>query len=159
MTYPVSTVPRVLAYLQAALQAQFNTDENPQNIYLCVGDPGEQAPPDIVEITGVTRTTPHFAMVGDGEALALEEKYQVNVKISSAARGASQATISPVIIARAWQLLAYVETAVRLDPSLGGIVLTAWPGKSTGGVPTWAEGNINGMICEITSTIDVENVF
>lgn len=158
-TYPTSTVPAVLAYLQNAFQVQFSGDDNPQNIYLVVGDPGEQAPPDIVEITGVERTVPHFAMVGDGENLAQYESYQVHVKISSAMRGDTAETISPLVTARAWQLLGYVETAVRLDPSLGSIVLTAWPGRSVGGVPVWSTGDVNGMICEITTTVDVENTY
>jgi hypothetical protein len=156
VSYPVSTVPQVLAYLQTAFQAQFNADPNPQDIVLWTGDPGMEAPPVIVTITGVTRITPHFAMVGDGEALSLEEKYVVNVKVSCAMSGTAQATISPTLTARAWQIQAYVEKAVRLDPSLGGIVLLAWPGKSNGGSPVWSP-NGKGMICEITSGIDVEN--
>ena len=158
MSYPISTVPAVLTYLFSTLNSVFLADANPDSIYLSLGDPGEQAPSDIVEITGVNRTTPHFAMVGDGQQDALEEVYQVIVKISSAQRGDTQATISPVVMARAWALLADVETAVRKDPTLGGNVFAGWPGRTTGGVPVWSP-NGNGMICEIELTIDVEMTF
>lgn len=158
MSYPVSTVPAVFTYLLATLTTAFAGATNPTDIYLCMGDPGEQAPPDIIEITGVQRTTPHFAMVGDGETEAQEEIYQVMFRVSSAMRGDTQATIAPLVQARAWYLLGLIETAVRTDPSLGGIVLTAWPGQSNGGVPVWS-ANGNGMICEIESSIEVENVF
>ena len=158
---PVSTVPDVLAYLKDTLRTYINDDPNPQDIYLCVGDPGMQDPPDIINLSGVTRTLPHLAMVGDGGFNALEEVYDVDVIVSASMRGVDAEAISPLIIARAWQLQAYVEHAVRQDPSLGGLVLTSWPTGGTGGAPRWApptaQGDVLGMLCEIVSKISVEN--
>jgi hypothetical protein len=161
MTIPVSTVPAVLAYLKATLRTYINDDPNPQDIYLCVGDPGMQDPPDIINLAGVTRTLPHMAMVGSGGALALEENYDIDVIVSASMSGEDADVISPLIIARAWQLQAYVEDAVRQDPSLGTQVLWAWPTGGTGGTPKWApptsQGDVLGMLCEITSKINVDN--
>lgn len=157
MPYPVSTIPQVVTYLTNAFQTQLSTDPNPQNITLFVGnDSGLANTPDLVAITNVTRTLEHFAMVGDGEDLAMYEKYSVVVKLSSAARAGKESEAAAYLSQRAWQLLAYCEYAVRLDPSLGNIVLTAWPGQTSGGLVNIAPDN-NGWICEITWRVDVEN--
>ena len=94
---PVSTVPAVFAYLQATLRTYINDDPNPQDIYLCVGDPGMQDPPDIINLSGVTRTLPHLAMVGDGGFNALEEVYDVDVIVSASMRGVDAEAISSLI--------------------------------------------------------------
>lgn len=156
MPYPVSTVPAAVDYLITAFQTQLSTDPNPQNITLYVGnDPGMLDTPDLVGITDVSRTLEHFAMVGDGEDLAMYEKYSVKVVISSAQRAATQAAASSLLTARVWQLLAYLEYAVRLDPSLSEIVLTAWPGRTSGGLVAMAPDN-NGWICEMKWQVDCE---
>lgn len=156
MAYPVSTVPSAITYLTTAFQTQLSTDANPQNITLFVGnDPGLADTPDLVAITNVVRDLQHFAMVGDGEDLAMYEKYSVMVKISTAQRAATEAEAAAALTARVWQLLAYLEYAVRLDPSLGGIVLTAWPGQTVGGLTVLAPDN-NGWICEMSWRVDCE---
>ncbi len=156
MAYPVSTVPAAVEYLVTAFQTQLSTDPNPANITLFVGnDPGLADTPDLVAITDVTRTLQHFAMVGDGEDLAMYEKYSVMVKISSAQRAATESAAAFALTERVWQLLAYLEYAVRLDPSLGEIVLTAWPGQTSGGLVQVAPDN-NGWICEMSWRVDCE---
>lgn len=156
MAYPTSTVPSAIDYLVTAFQTQLSTDPNADNITLFVGnDPGLADTPDLVAITNVSRNLEHFAMVGDGEDLAMYEKYSVFVKISSAQRVATEAAAAAALTARVWQLLAYLEYAVRLDPSLGGIVLTAWPGQTQGGLTIMAPDN-NGWICEMSWKVDCE---
>ena len=122
-----------------------------------MGDPGMQDPPDIVQIANVTRSLEHFAMVGDGEDLAMYEKYSVIWKISSVTKAATQNEAALYLLPRVYQLQQYLEYAVRLDPSLGGIVLTAWPGQTEGGNIELAPDN-NGYICEITGRVDCESV-
>lgn len=156
MAYPVSTVPYAIEYLTTAFATQLNTDPNPQNITLFVGnDPGIADTPDLVAIVNVSRSLEHFAMVGDGEDLAMYEKYAIYVKISSAQRAATEAEAAAALTTRVWQLLSYLEYAVRLDPSLGGIVLTAWPGQTQGGMVELAPDN-NGWIAELTWKVDCE---
>ena len=156
MAYPVSTVPAAVTYLISAFQTQLSTDPNPQIITLYVGnDPGMIDTPDLVGIEDVTRTLQHFAMVGDGEDLAMYEKYSVIVKISSSQRAATQAEASLYLMPRVWKLLSYLELAVRLDPSLGMEVLTAWPGRTRGGLVAVAP-DLNGWICEMQWQVDVE---
>ena len=159
MTIPVSTVPAALTYLYAAIAAQVATDPNPGNIYLCMGDPGVQDPPDIIQVVaGVSRAPANFALVGSGGSMAMEEKYSIQVKVSSAARGDTEADIAPAIMLRAWQLVSYVETAVRLDPSFGELLIEGWPKQSTGGSPTWSPDGQSWMLCEISVRIDCEAV-
>ena len=156
MAYPTSTVPAAVAYLQTAFATQLNTDPDPENITLFIGnDPGLADTPDLVAITNVARQLEHFAMVGDGEDLAMYEKYSVFVKISSAQRAATEAEAAAALTARVWALLRYLEYAVRLDPSLGGIVLTAWPGQAEGGMVELAPDN-NGWIAELAWRVDCE---
>lgn len=157
MPYPVSTVPDAISYLVTAFQTQLSTDPNPSDITLFVGnDPGLIDTPDLIGITNVARNLDHFAMVGDGEDLAMYEKYSVYVRISSAQRAGTESAAAAALTARVWQLLAYLEYAVRLDPSLGGIVLTAWPGQTQGGLTVVAPDN-NGWICEMTWKVDCES--
>ena len=156
MAYPTSTVPATIDYLVTAFQNQLNTDSNPGAITLFVGDdPGVIDTPDLVAITNVARQLQHFAMVGDGEDLAMYEKYVVYVKISSAQRDATEAEAAAALTTRVWKLLSYLEYAVRLDPALGGIVLTAWPGQTEGGLTVVAPDN-NGWICELSWQVDIE---
>lgn len=154
--YPVSTVPAVIVYLTQVFQAELSTDPNPQNITLFVGnDPGLADTPDLVAIVDVQRNLEHFAMVGSGMDLAMYEKYSVMIRISSAQRGATEAEAAAALTQRVWELLAYCEYAVRQDPSLGGIVLTAWPGQAQGGMVQLAPDN-NGWIAELATRVDIE---
>jgi hypothetical protein len=155
MAYPVSTIPAAVEYLFTAFQTQLNTDATPENIVLSLGDPGMEDPPDLVQIANVSRSLEHFAMVGSGESLAMYEKYSVIWKISSVSRAATQPEAAAYLVPRVYQLMAYLEYAVRLDPSLGGIVLTAWPGQVEGGNVELAPDN-NGYICELTGRVDCE---
>ena len=163
-TYPVSTIPYVISYLTTQFQTYLSQDANPENITLFVGnDPGLPDTPDLVAIVNVARNLEHFAMVGSGETLAMYEKYAVYVRISSAQRAATQAEASAALIPRVYQLLSYLEYAVRVDPSLGmtappdngGMMLTAWPGQTQGGLVEVAPDN-NGWICELSWKVDCE---
>lgn len=151
---PVSTVPAAIAYLASAIQTQLNTDSDPADILLIIGEPSEDAPDVFVQIvTGsLQRTVKQIAEIAGWHAGALGEEYDVNVVVSVA-----QATLDPVndplaLVQRAWQIVGYVETAVRLDLSLGKTVLVAKPRAASGGSPNWSENGV-GRICEITVPI------
>ena len=156
MAYPVSSVPDAVAYLTTAFKTQLSSDPNPGNITLFIGnDPGLSDTPDLVGIVNVTRTLEHFAMVGDGQDLSMYEKYAVYVRFACAQRAANEGAAAAALAPRVWQLLAYCEYAVRLDPTLGGAVLSAWPGQTEGGLVEVAPDD-KGWICELSWKVDIE---
>ena len=59
---------------------------------------------------------------------------------------------------RAWQLVAYVETAVRNDPSFGGLVNEAYPRVTDSTGPIWADGPAAGQAVGVTMQIHVEEL-
>ena len=162
MTIPVSTVPLALAYLNTAITTAYAADANASQILLTFIDPGAgpDLPNDIISIGEVVRTVEPMAMVGSGGQFWLDEKYEIECMISSWTGSGPEDGLNTVVLAmsaRAWQLLSYVETAVRTDPSLGGLVTVAYPMAATAPVTGWTENPI-GLAAEITFRIHVENV-
>jgi hypothetical protein len=156
MTIPVSTAPQAVLYLYNAIADQVANDPTPTNIYLCIGDPGTPDPPDIIEVcAGIVNNWEHFTLVGSGGPKAGYEKYQITYKISSAQAGDTEADIAPVLMPRVWALHSYVDTAVRTDPSFGGLLVEGWPGQVTGGSPKWADSG-TFMLCELTGRVQCE---
>lgn len=156
VSIPVSTVPQALVYFQNALAAQLANDLYKRNVTVFMGDPGIENTPDLIEIDGnVERTPSHFALVGSGGKLAVYEKYGIVWKVSSFLRGATQVEISTPLMQRAYQLVGYIETAVRTDPSFGGLLVEAWPGQTQGGSPKW-NADRSGMLCELTGRVQCE---
>lgn len=155
MTIPVSTVPAAQTYLLKAIQAQIT----PSTTMVCVGTPPADLPTFIIQIgTGISRTVKRMATVGDGGQWFLEESYTIGIQISVAMETvATTVTTGPTAVSqKAWELVAYVETAIRTTPSLGGLVLEARPGRSTGGKVEWGAGATPGRVCTITVPMHVE---
>ena len=152
---PVSTVPKALVYLQAAITAQVANDPYKGNVYICLGDPGIEDPLDIIQIdSNVERTAEPWNMVHDGQVYSLYEKYGIVWKVSCARKGDTEADIAPVVMQRAYQLVGYIETAIRLDMSFGGLLVVARPGQTQGGAPKW--GTSGAMLSEITGRVQCE---
>lgn len=151
---PVSSVPAVKTYLVNAITTQVtaaNITEPVCEVYN--GQPDHVTTADTIVIAGAHRTLSTEALVGDGGPLWLDETYRVQVEIDCYQAGADEA--QDAVQQRAYQLLALVETAVRLDPSLGGLVQIARPEESAD-TPSWDE-NGQGARCEITAEIYVYN--
>jgi hypothetical protein len=154
MTIPVSTIPAALAGLQALVAAQVATDASAAQVVVCVGEPGMDLPNDIIQLgTDVRRTVKPETFIGSFAAQALDEQYDIECKVSS-----WSGDPDPVaVINRAYQLAGYIETAVRTDPTLGGVVLEAYPSGTGGGNAEWS-GDPVGRLAELTVTIHIENL-
>ncbi len=154
MTIPVSTMPQAVSYLFAAVQAQVAGDDTPADIYVCVGEPGVTDPLTIIEVAAsVSRQPSIFAMVGDGGEFMIYEKYAIIYKVSSAVHGATAQEAALPAVDRAWQMVAYIETAVRLDPSFDGLLVEAIPGQIGGGEAVYTDG---AWLCELTGRVQCE---
>ncbi len=157
---PVSSVPAAVAYLASAIEEQAAADALP--IQIIVGDSGMTPPNDAIQIGEIHREVEPLAMVGGGGTNWLYEKYSVAILASSwTGSGADDGGNAQqlALTARAWELVAYIETAVRLDPSLGGLDLSAFPTVSSSPGPEWTinqEGETTGMKCEVEALVHVE---
>lgn len=152
MTIPTSTVPAVKAYLFAQLEAACTKDPSDNGTHALLvsyDEPGPYEPDDIVSVGAVTerRLTP-LAFVGSGGANALREDYALEITID-VFRGGDQAQ---TCYERAWALLGQVETAVRADPTLGGLVEQAWP-RLARDEPAWDEEH-KGRRVRLTVSVD-----
>lgn len=144
---PVSTVPAVRSYLRSAIVAQIADP----TVQVFDGVESTNVADDVVLVAGVQRQSSRSAMVGNGQQHALEETYQLEVRVSCFRGGGED--YAPTVDARAWALIAQVESVVRSDMSLGGLVLTARPGISQSSGPQW-EDEHKGVICEVFMNID-----
>jgi hypothetical protein len=150
MTVPISTVPAVRQYLVNAITAQVqaaNLTEPGVEVYLSLVD--HETPEDVIVVAGVRREVKPGALVGGGGKHWKFEDYHVEVIIDCFAGG----TDFPAVDARAYQLLSIVETAVRLDPSMGGLVLVSHPATSDS-QHTWDDAH-KGARAQITMQIYV----
>jgi hypothetical protein len=152
MSIPISTVPAVRSYLISAITAQVNAaglSEPGCEVYDSA--PDHETTNDVIAVCGARRQTRPLALVGSGGQFWLDESYQVEVMIDCFQAGADGAM--EAVNARAYQLLALVETAVRQDPSLAGNVLEARPQESES-TPSWDDAHM-GARCVIATQIQV----
>lgn len=149
MSIPVSTAPQVKAYLVTQITNAVTPDAD-SRLRVFYGPPATDLPNDVIVVGDVTaRTTQHHAFVGGGGALARNETYTVAVEVD-AFRGGDNAQL---VEERAWTLAGVVETVVRTDPSLGGLVVEAWP-AAQGVTETWDETHL-GRHARITVAVTV----
>lgn len=159
-TPPVSTASAVIAYLVAAIPASYASDPNANAILLTLADPGDgpNLPPEIINIGAVRRTLKVETFIGGGGVDWLDESYTIDC-IVSAFTGSSDTdgatTIQLQQVQRVWQLLGYIEVAIRDDPSLGGLVNIAYPKSSMQDQPQWTE-RPDGLLVEISFQIYCE---
>jgi hypothetical protein len=157
MAVPVSTVPAVTNYLFTAIQEQVYTDPLAESILVRIGMPSGDLPPDVLLLTSVRRTLAPRTFIGGGGQDWEAETYNAVVFISTwAASGDADVTsdVACKLNDRLWQLVGYVETAVRNDPSLGGLVDIAYPSATTTDGPEWQENG--GLVAQAEVTVHVE---
>ena len=149
MTIPVSTVDAVKDYLFAQITAQINDT----TVLVCYDPPGTFQEDDLVAIGhDVTVTTGPHAFVGSGGAGWLMESYVLSLTVN-VFRGGDNAT---TVWKRAKVLSDAVDTVVRTDPTLGGVVQQAYPSLAqyTSG---WSEDH-SGRVTQVDKEITVEAV-
>lgn len=161
MTIPVSSVPAASAYLLTAIQQACAADPLYAGMLIELGEATSNKPPDIITIGEVRRTVEPRTLVGSGAQFWLNESYDITVDINtwvSVGDTDGSSTIASSLNARAWQLVGYVETAVRTDPSFGGLVNEAYPHDVTSTGPIWAEPPASGLMVGVTLQVHVEDL-
>ena len=146
------TVASAYGYLLDAIPAQFPSDSG---IGMYLGAPGEQPELQFIQILETRMAWSPETMIGSGAPEWLKEDYTISVKASAAGPVANFTTDPLAILDQAWQLVTYIVTAVREDPSLGGLVLEAYPQQAIGGSPTAC--NI-GRECVLTVPIKIQQL-
>lgn len=160
--YTTSTAPKAVAYLVEAIQNQLSQDPDNSQILLTLADPGDgpDVPAEIIQIGAVHDAIDPSAFTGSGGQFSLEEAYDIDCVVS-AWTGSSDVdgalTIQVEQVQRVWQLLGYVWTAIRLDPSLGELVQRAYPKEVEQTEVQWTPDPV-GLIVEIPFQIHVEAV-
>lgn len=143
MAIPVSTAPAARSFLLTAIQNVVSAGDNPTDnpALVRLGEVGPYKPNDIIVIGNVRRDVATQNFVGSGGQYWLRETYEIDVEINtwlaSGDTDGADSTTALAVDARGWQLLGYVETAVRNDPSLGGLVEIARPLTTTATGPIW----------------------
>lgn len=152
MTIPTSTVPQAISALLAQIQTQIDADPDGSQILLVEGEEGTDTPGDIILVgTDVRRSVTWETFIGSADLDALGEAYEIDSAVSCWSGDPNPALVRT----RAWQLVGYIETAVRTDPSLGGLIVVAQPFATQGGNVVWSAGETMGRLCEITVTVRV----
>jgi hypothetical protein len=146
-----STVPAALAGLMALVKAQVATDPLASKILVYYGEPGMDEPDDIILIgKNVHRTVDPRVLLGGYGQGALQETYEIVCEAST--WSGSEDPLAA--ITRAYELAAYIESAVRTDPTLGTSVLEAHPAGSSDGDPEWTADPV-GRLCTLSVLIAV----
>lgn len=152
MSIPVSTVPTARANLISAITTQANAAGYTEpGVEVYDSAPDHETENDIIAVCGVRRRVKPMALVGSGGQFWRQEEYSIEVTIDCFVPGSNGAMEQANT--RAYQLLALVETAVRQDPSLGGIAIQAAPADSES-TPHWDDAHM-GARCVIVAQIEV----
>jgi len=129
VTIPVSTCPAVKEYVKdGVMDALIGNTVQGFPLVVCYDKPGQYRPPEIIAIGKIyDRRVDGFAMVGSGGAGWLKEEYEFEVTVDVFRPGESLVVDA---YNRAWALMSVVENVVRIDPSLGGLVIRSRPDRS-----------------------------
>ena len=149
----------LLSNVTATAQADPLVTAGTDEILVKLGEEVQNRPPDVIEFGRVSRQVKWETFVGSGGQFALYETYTIDCEISSwlpYSDTFDDTAAALQVTQRAWQLVAYAETTIRNDPSLGGLVETAYPsgGDATEPQPD-AKGT--GLIVAISYPIHVES--
>lgn len=113
--------------------------------------PGIYRPPELVVIGKVyDRRVTEFAMVGSGGNGWLKEDFEFEAIVDVFRPGES---LQVEAYNRAWQLMSLIETVVRTDPSMGGLVIRSRPDRSYDDSEWERDGK--GWIVSVTSRFTV----
>jgi hypothetical protein len=152
-----STVPAAANYLLSSISALTNVDG--AEILVKIGEQSPNAPPDIILITSVRRTVIPHTLIGSYGDGALKETYTQVVECSTfSPYGDTEdfSTVSAAVNERVWQLVTYVESAVRTDPTFGATVINAYPGESTTEGVIWTPEGLTGLLALVEVPIHIE---
>lgn len=143
---PVSTVPVVKAALVAALLAR---TEMAAPTLVSYGEPGPYLPDDIVAVMDTAQTFDVMAMVGSGAGKWLSETFVIEVQVDCFLGGDAAQAVEE----RALFLASVVVDVVRVDPSIGALVIEARPAsmRTTG---SW-EDDRKGRRAQVVLTFTV----
>jgi hypothetical protein len=149
MTIPISTVAAVKAHLFDLLTADL-TGDNTTSFGVFYGPPGQNQPGYIVTIGDVSdRQVVPFTMVGDGGAGAFREMYHLTVTVSCFHGGQKASDLETTTFG----YVAQIESLIRSDMTLGGLVLKAEPSSSSSAL-AWEE-NYAGLLAQVDLQIAV----
>ena len=151
-----------MSYLYSAVSSAAASDPLVETgageILVKLGEPSRNNPPDVISFGSVNRRIRWESFIGSGGTDSLYELYDIDVQIHSwLAYGdvSDDSTVALQVIQRAWLLESYVESAVRADPSFGGLVDIAYPSASNSNSPEWS-GDPTGLLVSISLPIHVE---
>lgn len=148
MSQMTSSVPAVRKYLQwlfATATASFADPPVKSDVSLPMDDSSD----DRVIVGGVTRHVEVLAVVGGMGAGALKENYTVEFQVQATVYGGDP---FPAVDDRAYAILDACEEALRNDPTLGGLVMWAYPSGSKSDHDQDENGSAT---CDITATIEI----
>ena len=147
---PVSTIPAAKLYIFQQLMAAVGGGPD-TGVYMDEppNDPPVEA--DVIVVGDVEQAMEPWQMVGSGGSGWMYEKYSIDILVS-VFRGGDD----PVeVLTRAAALVAQVCAVIRTDPSLGGIVLQAYP-ASAHYQSGWSTEGASGRFTEVEMRIAIE---
>lgn len=155
-TVPVSSIPQTTAVLAKgwildALVAQFVGDDTMTVFW---DQPDASIPTENIVVVHriMNRSAVHYRMTGTGGAGSFLETYSIEIAVDCYAGGDSGETRA--LETKAWNYASTVEAVVRSDPSLGGLVIQAFPSQSTDD-PEWDQEH-KGRLVHIALSVAVE---
>ena len=147
---PDSSVPAAKLYLFDQLTAAF---QGVPGVGVYLDEPPTDPPPedDVVMVGDIEQTWEPWELVGSGGEGWLFEKYSIDVTVS-VYRGGDEPRD---VLNQAAALVKQVAAVVRVDPSLGGNVLQAYP-ASANYKSGWSDEGASGRVTEVEMKIAIE---
>lgn len=147
---PDSSIPAAKQYLFDQLLALF-PQESGIGVYM--DEPPTDPPPqdDVVMVGDIEQAWEPWELVGSGGEGWLFEKYSIDVTVSVYRGG----DVPREVLTQAASLVKQVCQVVRVDPSLGGNVLQAYP-ASANYKSGWSDEGASGRITEVEMKIAIE---
>lgn len=150
MPIPASTIPLAKVYLFNQLTAALaGTQDLKVYMDLPPNDPPNEQ--DVIVVGDIEQNLEPWQLVGSGGEGWLYEKYSIQVLISVYRGG----DVPQVVLTQAANLVYQVCDVVRLDPSLGGNVLQAFP-ASANYESGWSDEGASGRVTDVEMKIAIE---
>jgi hypothetical protein len=147
-TYPVSTVKPSVVWLIGQIALALNA-QGADDLYVGFGEPLGGSPNDQIFLLDVANTPTPFAMVGSMGAGAMQEVFGIHLQINVWRPTDEDGSIT---FGRCADLIDAILGVVRLDPTLGGNVLSSHAQQTHYPSPA-APDEADGRICETELTI------
>jgi hypothetical protein len=147
---PASSIPLAKQYLFDQIKAAV-ADQSDLGVYM--DEPPTDPPPesDVIMVGNIEQAFEPWQIVGSGGEGWLYEKYSIVIQVS-VYRGGDD----PVgVLTRATGLVFQVCQVVRTDPSLGRLVLQAYP-ASVSYESGWSDEGASGRVTEAELKIAIE---